>query len=152
MRSGRRVPLWLPFVLLVALPLVELWALIQVGQVIGAWWTVVLLLVMGFAGGWLIRHEGLRAWRALAETLSQGRMPHRELADGALIVLAGALMLTPGFVTDAIGVLLILPGTRGIARRALTGALARKLLVPPHARRPGAGPEGPVVRGEVIDP
>jgi UPF0716 protein FxsA len=154
MRPGRRVPWWLLFVLLVVVPLAELWTLIQVGQVIGGWWTIALLVLMSVLGSWLIRREGVRAWRALSTTLAQGRMPARELADGALIVLGGALMLTPGFLSDVVGIVLILPVTRPLARRALTAAVARRLVVvpPPDARRPGQGPEGPTVRGEVVDP
>ena len=85
-------------------------------------------------GTWLIRREGGRAWRALTEALQTGRMPARELADGALILIGGTLMLAPGFVTDAVGVLLILPITRPVARRLLTGVVARRLL--------GSGPRG----------
>jgi UPF0716 protein FxsA len=75
-------------------------------------------------------------------------MPAAELADGALILIGGTLMLSPGFVTDAFGILLILPFTRPVARRLLTRVVSRRLL---DAQRPGAGPQGPVVRGEVID-
>ncbi len=145
------------FVALVVVPLAEIYVLIQVGQVIGAWWTIALLIADSVLGGWLIRREGARAWRALRSALESGRMPARELADGALIVFGGALMLSPGFVTDLLGILLILPLTRPVARRMLTTALSRRLLaagVPPQgpAGRPhtAQGP-GPVVRGDVVD-
>ncbi len=75
-------------------------------------------------------------------------MPATELADGALILVGGTLMLSPGFVTDVFGIVLILPFTRPLARRLLTRYLSRRLL---DGRRPGPGPQGPVVRGEVID-
>jgi UPF0716 protein FxsA len=82
-------------------------------------------------------------------------MPARELADGALILVGGTLMLSPGFVTDALGIVLILPLTRPLARAALTRVVTRKLAAaggrPGNARRPGPRPEGPVVRGEVVD-
>jgi UPF0716 protein FxsA len=77
-------------------------------------------------------------------------MPARELADGALILVGGTLMLTPGFVTDAFGILLILPFTRPAARRMLTQVVSRRLLAG-YTTRPGPGPGGPVVRGEVVD-
>jgi UPF0716 protein FxsA len=149
----------------VGVPLLEIYVLVQVGQVIGAWWTILLLVVMSVLGTLLIRREGGRAWRALTEALRTGRMPARELADGALILVGGTLMLTPGFVTDAFGILLILPLTRPLARRALTGVVSRRLLAsgplgppggplrpqgPGDARRPGPT-GGPVVRGEVVD-
>ena len=150
----RRVPLWALMVAFVVVPLVEIAVLIQVGQVIGAWWTILLLVADSIRGGWLIRREGARAWRALAAAFNSGRMPARELADGALILVGGTLMLTPGFVTDAVGIGLILPLTRPVFRRLLTGIVSRRLagLVPPDARRPGPGPEsGEVVRGDVVD-
>lgn len=139
----------------VVVPLAEIYVLIQVGQVIGPWWTILLLVADSIIGGWLIKREGAKAWRALRSALESGRMPARELADGALIVFGGALMLSPGFVTDLLGILLILPLTRPIARGLLTTVLSRRLLaagVPTPGRRPrtAQGP-GPVVRGDVVD-
>lgn len=148
--TGRRrgaAPLVL---LLLVVPLVEIWAIIQVGEVIGPWWTLALLVLSGIVGSWLIAREGRRAWAALREALQSGRMPAKELADGALIVLGGALMLSPGFVTDLVGVLLILPFTRPVARGLLTTLVAKRLVVV-DVRRPGPGAGGPVVRGDVVD-
>ena len=150
MSRRRRVTTWLLFVAFVVVPLVEIYVLIQVGHVIGAWWTILLLVLDSILGTWLIRREGGRTWQALRLALSTGRMPARELADGALILVGGTLMLTPGFVTDALGILLILPVTRPLARRLLTQVVARRL-VPPNATRPGPGSDGSVVRGEVVD-
>ena len=135
--------------LFIGVPLLEIYVLVQVGQVIGAWWTILLLVLDSILGTMLIRHEGARAWRALREAIGSGRMPARELADGALILVGGTLMLAPGFVTDAFGVLLILPVTRPVFRRLLTTLVARRVVL--DVTRPGRGPEGPVVRGEVID-
>jgi UPF0716 protein FxsA len=138
------------FVAFIVVPLVEIYVLIQVGQVIGPWWTILLLILDSLFGTWLIRREGGRAWLALRVALESGRMPARELADGALILVGGTLMLTPGFVTDAFGILLILPFTRPVARRMLTQLVSRRLLAG-YTTRPGPGPGGPVVRGEVVD-
>jgi UPF0716 protein FxsA len=138
------------FVAFIGVPLIEIWVLIQVGQVIGPWWTILLLILDSLLGTWLIRREGGKAWRGLRQALESGRMPARELADGALILIGGTLMLTPGFVTDALGILLILPFTRPVARRLLTQVVSRRL-VPGYTTRPGPGPGGPVVRGEVVD-
>ncbi|MBC9733896.1 FxsA family protein [Nocardioides marmotae] len=154
----RRWPLLL-LVLFVAMPVLELYVLIQVGQVIGAWWTILLLILAGVLGSWLIKREGARAWAALRTTLAAGRMPAREIADGALVLLGGTLMLSPGFVSDAFGILLILPVTRPFFRRLLTSVVARRLVVvgPLGPGGPGAGPgndgrPGPdVVRGDVVD-
>lgn len=144
---------WLLVVALVVVPLLEIYVLIQVGQVIGPWWTILLLVVDSIIGSWLIRREGGRAWRALTTAINSGRMPARELADGALILVGGTLMLSPGFVTDAFGILLILPVTRPAFRRLLTGFVTRRVVVSAMGdpRRPGTGPQGPVVRGDVVD-
>lgn len=151
-----RLPGWLLVVAFVAVPLVEIYVLIQVGQVIGAWWTILLLVLDSLIGGWLVKHEGRRAWQELTLALQSGRMPARELADGALILVGGTLMLTPGFVTDAVGMLLILPFTRPVARRWLSRYLATRLAAgavanPRTRNRPGPGPDGSVVQGEVIE-
>lgn len=161
-RTPSRRP-WLRPVLVAAfvlIPLVEIWAILQVGQLVGPWWTIALLVLDSIVGAWLIKREGGRAWQALRQALQGGRMPAKELADGALILIGGTLMLSPGFVLDLAGILLILPFTRPVARRLLTTVVERRLVVVPafggpfgpgDARRPGAGPEGPVVRGDVVD-
>jgi UPF0716 protein FxsA len=165
----RRIPWWVLALLFVVVPVVEIYVLIQVGQVIGAWWTILLLIADGFLGSWLMKREGTRAWKALRQALDAHRMPARELADGALILVGGTLLLTPGFLSDLVGFFFVLPFTRPVARRGLTRFLTRKFLSGPGApgyigRRPGAtasGAEGPrtrqrpgpdsVVQGEVVD-
>jgi len=152
--ARRRTPWSLLLLAFIAVPLIEIYVIIQVGQVIGPWWTILLLLLDGAFGTWLIKHEGRRAWRALQTALHQGRLPSVELADGILVLVGGTLMLAPGFVTDAFGVLMILPFTRPIGRRLLAGVLARRLTVVGGAGRPQTqtrpGHED-VIRGEVID-
>jgi len=150
---------WLLVTAFVVVPLVEIYVLIQVGQVIGVWWTLLLLIADSIYGGWLIRHEGGRAWQALTNALNSGQMPARELADAALILVGGTLMLSPGFVTDIMGIVLILPFTRPVARRVLTRVASKRLVagfvdVPQGPRTPGPGGPpsgGPVVQGEVLD-
>ncbi|HET7387014.1 MAG TPA: FxsA family protein [Nocardioidaceae bacterium] len=152
----RRVPWWVLALLFVVLPAVEIYVLVQIGQVIGALWTVLLLLADGFAGSYLIKHQGGRAWQALREALEQHRMPARELADGALILIGGTLLVTPGFVTDVFGFFCVLPFTRPAARRMLTAFVARRLLASPSSETHGGrtrrrpGPDS-VVQGEVVD-
>ena len=92
----RRFPGWLLVVAFVVVPLVEIYVIIQVGQVIGAWWTILLLIADSILGSWLVKREGARAWRALRTALNEGRMPARELADGMLILVGGTLILSPG--------------------------------------------------------
>jgi UPF0716 protein FxsA len=146
----RRFPWSLVFVAFLVVPIVEIYVLIQVGQVIGAWWTVLLLVADSLFGSWLLKREGVRAWRALQQAVGEARMPTRELADAALIVFGGALMITPGFVSDVFGLLAILPLTRPFARRLLTAFVARRVVAVRGGRRPG--PPGDVVRGDVVDP
>ena len=151
---ARRRPAWVWAVLVAFLvvPILELWVLIQVGQAIGVGWTLVLLVADSVLGTWLIKREGTKAYAALRDAIGNGRMPHRELADGALVVLAGALMLSPGFVTDVFGLLLLLPLTRPLGRRVLATLVARRVtVVAGTSRRPGHGDDS-VVRGEVIEP
>jgi UPF0716 protein FxsA len=140
--------MWVLVAAFVVVPILEIYVIIQVGQAIGPWWTILLLVADSIFGAWLIGHEGRRAWQALNTALFSGRMPAREIADGALILVGGTLMLSPGFVTDIVGIVLILPFTRPVARRVLTRVVGRRLL---DVRRPGPGPQGPVVRGEVVD-
>ncbi|MEV4460773.1 FxsA family protein [Microbispora sp. NPDC049633] len=119
-----RIGLFLGFLLV---PVLEIWFLIRVGSVIGGWETVALLIADSILGAWLVRREGRRAWAALRTAVESGRMPDRELADGALIVAGGALLMTPGFLSDVFGFFMILPFSRPIARRWLSWFLGRRV-------------------------
>lgn len=110
------------------MPLLEVAALIGTGRLIGTWPTILLLVGMSALGAWLMKREGSRAWVALRDALQSGRLPARELTDAALVLIGGALLLTPGFVTDAAGLFLILPVTRPITRRWLQVVAERQLL------------------------
>jgi len=122
------VPLLL-VVALVGVPILELYVLLQVGQLLGVVPTLVLLVVLSLLGAWLLRREGTRAWQAFRTALASGRLPAREVADGALVILGGSLLLTPGFATDLFGLLCVLPPTRAVLRRLLTRAVAQRLQV-----------------------
>ena len=159
-RRRRRWVSWLLVLAFVVVPLVEIYVLIQVGQVIGAWWTILLLIADSILGGWLIRREGRRAWQALTTALNSGQMPAKELADGALILVGGTLMLSPGLrhrrprhpadpaVHAAGGPSAADPGGQQAAR----GRLRSTYAMDPARQGPGGpAPGGPVVRGEVVD-
>jgi UPF0716 protein FxsA len=103
--------------LLIAVPALEIWVFILVGGAIGFLPTVLLLLASSLAGALLLTHEGGRAWRAFTRATADHRIPHREVIDGALVIVGGALMLAPGFVTDALGLLCLLPATRAVFRK-----------------------------------
>ena len=120
----------MPVLLLVALvvvPIVELYVIIQVGQLLGVLPTLALLVVLSLLGGYLLRREGARTWGAFREALAAGRLPAAEVADGALVILGGSLLLTPGFATDVFGLLCVLPPSRAVLRRVLTRTVARRL-------------------------
>ena len=124
---GRRpwlAPLLLLFFLTV--PVVEVWMLIRVGQRIGFWPTLGLLLASALIGTWLMRREGAKAWQTLNESLSSGRLPGRELLDPVLILIGGFLVVLPGFFTDVIGLIFLLPFTRPLARGLLQLFIARR--------------------------
>ncbi|CAN5623308.1 FxsA family protein [soil metagenome] len=110
--------LWVVLFLIVG-PVVELWFIIQVANVIGGWETLALLLVEGVLGGWLIKRQGRAVISTIDQRLRDHELPTKELADGLLILIAGALMLTPGFLTDIVGFALLFPPTRAMARAAL---------------------------------
>ena len=111
--------------LFVLVPIAEIYVIIQVGQEIGALWTVLILVADALIGARLLRWQGRRAWVAFQAALTAGRIPHREVLDGALIILGGAFLLTPGFLTDIAGVLLLVPPTRAWFRRLLARMLMR---------------------------
>jgi UPF0716 protein FxsA len=167
------LPLGLVVVFLVV-PIAEIYVILQVGHAIGGWPTVALLLAESALGAWIMRREGRRAWRALRTTLQSGALPDRELADAALVLVGGVLLLTPGFITDVFGFVFVLPFTRPLVRRLLSAYVGRRLRAArthvmagaggfggmPGAYGPdgddraghgrGAG-RGPVVHGEVIE-
>jgi UPF0716 protein FxsA len=133
-------------VLFIVVPIIELWVIIQVGQAIGIVPTLVLLLADALLGSLLLRHQGRGAWRRFNEALAARRFPAREVADGLMIAVGGTLLLAPGFVTDAFGLVLLIPPTRAVVRRLLSAVLARRFLIVglgvPEGRRPGGPPPG----------
>ena len=130
----------LPLVLLfVVVPLAELFVIIQVGQAIGVWWTIGILIADSILGSVLMRSQGRAAWRRFNDALRAGRVPAREVIDGALVIFGGALLLTPGFLTDILGLVLLLPPTRAVVRAVLLRRFAHRLVVSataPRQRRP----------------
>ena len=121
------------------MPLAELALIIQVGQLVGVGWTIVALLVNSLLGAWLLRREGRRAWNQFRAALAGGRWPGDEVAQGGLIIVGGALLLTPGFLTDVVGFLCLLPPTRALAAKAIRARIA-------------AGVVGGAFRGSAGDP
>ncbi len=132
---------WLALAFLVV-PFVELFVLIQVGQGIGVWWTILLVLAVSVAGSWLVKREGWALWGRIIRRVQAGEVPGPELVDGGLVLLAGALLLTPGFATDALALLLLFPPTRAVVRPVVLRRLAARAT---FIRSRSDGPTGPGV-------
>lgn len=140
-------------VALVALPLVEIYLIVQMAQSIGGWSTLGLLLAAAVGGAALVKHEGRRAWTALRASVEQGRPPDRSIADAGLTLVGGLLLFVPGFMTDVAGLALILPPTRRLGRllvgRAVRRRATRNLTAMYHGAGapPGSAPGSPAGRG-----
>ena len=115
------------FLVFVVTPIVELSVIVQVAGSTGVLNTIGLLVLVSVVGAWLVRREGLGILRRAQEEAAQGRIPGREIVDGLLVLGAGALMLTPGFVTDAVGLALLFPPTRAVIRAMTTRRLTRSM-------------------------
>ncbi|WP_202080757.1 FxsA family protein [Caldalkalibacillus salinus] len=100
--------------LMIVVPVVELWFLITVGKWIGAWYTIGLVISTGVLGAWLAKREGLQTLQLVRMQMTRGQVPGQALLDGVCILFGGAVLLTPGFFTDAVGFLLLIPYTRNV--------------------------------------
>jgi UPF0716 protein FxsA len=153
-RPGRRR--WLLPGLVFAFILVsvaEVWLLSAVGQRIGVLPTLAILIAEAALGAWLMRREGTKAWRALTDAYGTGRMPTGQLADAALVLVGGIMLILPGFFTDVLGLVCLLPWTRPLARRVVGSVIARQAArggVNPGALRAQYGP-GTVIPGETVE-
>src|SRR4051812_49907750 len=105
--------------LFILIPIAELYVILKVGDLIGTVPTLALLVADSLLGAWLMRSQGRTVWRRFQETMQAGRVPHREVFDGVLVIFGGAFLITPGFLSDIVGVFLLLPPTRALMRRFL---------------------------------
>ncbi len=112
--------------LFIVLPIAEIALLVRVEGAIGLGWTVALLIADSIIGSLLLRNQGRVVWRRFQRTMQAGRMPHREVQDGVLVIFGGALLITPGFLTDILGLLLLIPPTRAVVRRFVMRALTKR--------------------------
>jgi UPF0716 protein FxsA len=132
--------MWFLVLLFIVLPIAEIYVIIQVGELIGIWPTVALLVLDAVGGSMLLKHQGRGAWRRFNEALAQRRFPGREVVDGVLIVIGGTLLVTPGFITDVFGLFFLIPPTRALARALLRRFTVGRIAV---VGFPGSGPSGP---------
>jgi UPF0716 protein FxsA len=136
----------LPLVLLfIVVPIAELAVVIQVGQEIGVLWTVAILVADAILGSVLMRSQGRIAWRRFNGAIAAGKVPAREVLDGALVIFGGLLLLTPGFITDFLGLLLLIPPTRAVVRAVLARRLTRRMVASVRPRN------GDVFEGTAVD-
>lgn len=126
---GHRVGWGLPLLVavMVLLPLLEIYLLVQVSKLIGGWWVVAILIVEAALGSWLVMRQGARAWAALNGAFATGKMPTGDLAETAFILIGAVLLILPGYLTDLAGLFFLLPFTRSLARKALAYLVARRL-------------------------
>jgi UPF0716 protein FxsA len=150
---------------LIGVPLIEIGLFIEIGGFIGLWPTLALVVLTAAIGSWQLRAQGLATLARGRQQLDRGQLPTRELFDGFCLVIAGALLLTPGFMTDAVGLALFVPGFRDMLRRYLAGRMGaatethvwvdgeeiRPGQGHPGRDRPGRGPGGGVIEGEYRD-
>lgn len=124
----------MPMLALIALflvvPFIELYLILEVvGPALGAPLTILLLAIDSIIGAVLFRSQGRAVWRRFNTTLTEGRVPHREVIDGVLIVFGGAFLITPGFLTDVFGIVLLIPPTRALVRKVIVSRLGRRVIV-----------------------
>jgi UPF0716 protein FxsA len=128
--SNNEASLFKLFLLFAILPIVEIAILINVGEQIGGWYTVAIVILTAFAGAHLVRQQGLSTLMQAQQKMQAGSMPEQEMAEGLLLVIAGVLLVTPGFVTDGIGFLLSLPMTRPLIAKGLLKRLSMRMVNP----------------------
>jgi len=114
-------------VIFILVPIAELYVIIKVGEAIGLVPTLVLLLLDAVLGSMLLRHQGRAAWIRFNRALAEGRLPHKEVFDGVLVIMGGALLLTPGFLTDIVGLVFLIPPTRALVRRISSRVVRRRI-------------------------
>ena len=135
----------MPLVALIAIfivvPLAELYVILKVGDSIGVGWTILLLVVDSLLGSLLLRAQGRSVWKRFNTALGEGKMPHREVLDGVLVIFGGAFLLTPGFLTDIVGLVLLIPPTRAVVRGLVARRLGQRVAVGVvnRSRRPTGG-------------
>jgi UPF0716 protein FxsA len=132
------VPLLALIAVFVVVPLAELYVIFKVGDAIGILPTLAILVADSLIGSWLLKSQGRVVWRRFNDTMRAGQIPHREVVDGVLVIFGGAFLITPGFITDVIGVLLLLPPTRALFR----GFLTRRALFQLGSQVTGRRPQG----------
>jgi UPF0716 protein FxsA len=153
------VPLLLLIVVFIVVPLAELYVILRVGDAIGWAPTLAILVADSLIGSFLLKNQGRAVWRRFNEAMREGRVPHREVIDGALVIFGGAFLITPGFLTDIVGILLLLPPTRSFFRKVVVARLGGRVVFAGMdaagrrvaGRRGRTAPDGDWVEGTASD-
>jgi UPF0716 protein FxsA len=147
------MPLPLLILIFIVVPIAELYVIYLVGDAIGILPTLGILVLDSLLGSWLLKSQGRTVWRRFNEAIQAGRIPHREVIDGVLVIFGGAFLITPGFLTDIVGLLLLLPPTRSTFRRLVVGRLGGRVVVAGMDRvgRRRVEPDGEWVEGSATD-
>ena len=132
-----------PFPLLalafLAIPLIEIYVMIQIGSVIGAGWTVLSIVATAVIGAFIIRLQGFGVYQRMNRSMEAGELPAMEMLEGLALLVAGLLLLTPGFITDALGFLLLVPPLR---KKLVLGMLKKFFIQQVGPGAPSSGPAG----------
>ena len=142
--------MWL-FLIFIAVPLIEIALFIKVGGILGLWYTLGVVVATAFLGTWLVRTQGIAAMNQVRGSFSQMQDPSEPLANGAMILFAGALLLTPGFFTDAIGFLLLFPPFRAAAFKYVRSRVTVQSFTTGTTARPRQNPPSDVIDGEYTE-
>jgi UPF0716 protein FxsA len=134
------VPLLALILIFVLVPLAELYVIFKVGDAIGIVPTLLILVADSLIGSMLLKSQGRAVWNRFNETMRAGRIPHQEVVDGVLVIFGGAFLITPGFLTDIIGIMLLVPPTRALFRKFVQRRISRRTVV--ARQRPSWDVEG----------
>jgi UPF0716 protein FxsA len=132
------------------IPLAELYLLLRIADYTGVWTTIGLVIFTGVLGSFLARREGRKVWRRFRESMAEGRMPTEEIQDGLMVVFAAALLLTPGVITDTVGLIMLIPAGRHFLRKRFVAPMISGMQVRWVHVQGGVAGRGDVVDGEVV--
>jgi len=138
-------PIQIIFLIIVTIPFIEIYLLLQVGGIVGIFPTILLVVTTAIVGAGLLRQQGMATWVRLQENLARGELPAYEMVEGPILLVGGALLLTPGFFTDAIGFACLIPSMR---RKIAQVIIEKQLVGAAGGRRPPQSKEPDVIEGE----
>ncbi|WP_078379430.1 FxsA family protein [Sutcliffiella halmapala] len=113
--------------LFIVIPVLEIWLLIVTGQIIGPGLTILLIILTGILGVWFAKHQGLEALRSTQQKINNGQMPGEVIIDGLCILVGGILLIAPGFITDVMGIILLIPVTRSLIKPLIIRTLRNRM-------------------------